>query len=120
MILIVDFAYATRSALFGSSCVLGLAVNGPSCFAGGKASALSYTILGLAKTITVISIGVRFFDGVPTRTVVLGTLTTVVVLIAYTLVTLIEKQRVEKTLNEKQLAVEVSQTSQTKPSMNAR
>ena len=54
---------ALGMTLFLSSCALGMAVNVSSCFVNGKASALAYAMLGLAKTITVILVGIAFFDG---------------------------------------------------------
>ena len=49
-----------------------MAVNVSSCFVGGKASALAYAMLGLTKTITVIAIGVLYFDATPSYRVVFG------------------------------------------------
>ena len=65
---------ALGMTLFLSSCALGMAVNVSSCFVNGKASALAYAMLGLAKTITVILVGIAFFDGVPTTRVARGRL----------------------------------------------
>ena len=79
--------------LFLSSCALGMCVNVSSCFVGGKASALAYAMLGLAKTITVIIVGIAFFDAPPTWKVMLGTFIAISAIVAYTAVSLAEKQR---------------------------
>ena len=75
---------ALGMTLFLSSCALGMAVNVSSCFVNGKASALAYAMLGLAKTITVILVGIAFFDGVPTTRVAAGTLTAICAILMYT------------------------------------
>ena len=81
------------TTLFLSSCALGMAVNVSSCFVNGKASALAYAMLGLAKTITVILVGIAFFDGVPTTRVAAGTLTAICAILMYTKLTLDDKAR---------------------------
>lgn len=84
---------AVGTTLFLSSCALGMAVNVSSCFVNGKASALAYAMLGLAKTITVILVGIAFFDGVPTTRVAAGTLTAICAILMYTKLTLDDKAR---------------------------
>lgn len=79
--------------LFLLSCVLGMAVNVSSCFVNGKASALAYAMLGLAKTCTVILVGIALFDDVPTVRVAVGTLTAIGAIIMYTKLTLDEKAK---------------------------
>lgn len=79
--------------LFLSSCALGICVNVSSCFVGGKASALAYAMLGLAKTITVIIMGIAFFDAPPTWNAVLGTGIAIASIVMYAMVTLREKQQ---------------------------
>ena len=84
---------ALGMTLFLSSCALGMAVNVSSCFVNGKASALAYAMLGLAKTITVILVGIAFFDGVPTTRVAAGTLTAICAILMYTKLTLDDKAK---------------------------
>ena len=84
---------AVGTTLFLSSCALGMAVNVSSCFVNGKASAPAYAMLGLAKTITVILVGIAFFDGVPTTRVAAGTLTAICAILMYTKLTLDDKAR---------------------------
>ena len=79
--------------LFALSCALGMAVNVSSCFVGGKASALAYAMLGLTKTITVIAIGVLYFDAPPSYRVVFGGLFAIAAIVVYSVVTLREKQQ---------------------------
>ena len=79
--------------LFFLSCAFGMAVNVSSCFVNGKASALAYAMLGLAKTVTVILIGIAFFDGVPNNRVAIGTLMAVSAILTYTKLTLDENSR---------------------------
>ena len=79
--------------LFLVSCALGMGVNVSSCFVGGKASALAYAMLGLTKTITVIAIGVLYFDAPPSYRVVFGGLFAVAAIVVYSVVTLREKQQ---------------------------
>lgn len=86
-------------ALFAASCALGMCVNVSSCFVGGKASALAYAMLGLAKTITVLLLGVAFFDGVPTWRVGLGTSLALVAIGAYASVSLAERERATREKN---------------------
>jgi solute carrier family 35 protein E3 len=79
--------------LFALSCALGMGVNVSSCFVGGKASALAYAMLGLTKTITVIAIGVLYFDAPPSYRVVFGGVFAVAAIVVYSIVTLREKQQ---------------------------
>jgi len=60
---------------------------------GGKASALAYAMLGLTKTITVIAIGVLYFDAPPSYRVVFGGVFAVAAIVVYSIVTLREKQQ---------------------------
>jgi len=85
--------------LFALSCALGMAVNVSSCFVGGKASALAYAMLGLTKTITVIAIGVLYFDAPPSYRVVFGGVFAVAAIVVYSIVTLREKQQQMNNMN---------------------
>jgi len=81
------------------SCALGMGVNVSSCFVGGKASALAYAMLGLTKTITVIAIGVLYFDAPPSYRVVFGGVFAVAAIVVYSIVTLREKQQQMNNMN---------------------
>jgi len=85
--------------LFALSCALGMGVNVSSCFVGGKASALAYAMLGLTKTITVIAIGVLYFDAPPSYRVVFGGVFAVAAIVVYSIVTLREKQQQMNNMN---------------------
>jgi solute carrier family 35 protein E3 len=87
----------TGGFLFACSCALGLAVNVSSCFVGGKASALVYSMLGLAKTITILILGVMFFDAPPSARQDAGIAVAVASICWYTAVTLEEKRKAAAT-----------------------
>jgi solute carrier family 35, member E3 len=91
-------SYATF--LFVLSCVLGMLVNVSSCFVGGKASALAYAMLGLTKTITVIYIGVLYFDAPPSLRVIAGGFFAVCAIVVYSIVTIREKQSLQQQKND--------------------
>jgi solute carrier family 35 protein E3 len=84
---------AVGVTLFLLSCALGMAVNVSSCFVNGKASALAYAMLGLAKTFTIILVGIALFDSVPTVRVAVWTLTAIGAILIYTKLTLDEKAK---------------------------
>ncbi|KAK3283867.1 hypothetical protein CYMTET_8453 [Cymbomonas tetramitiformis] len=85
-----EFTVPLAGMLF-VSCLCAFFVNWSTALVTGKASALTYVLLGQFKTIMILVMGIIFFDGMPTFKTICGGGVALCFLTAYSIVTMQEQ-----------------------------